>query len=104
VKTDRYEKLKCALAGSFVGLAVLAILLVAWGWVGFATRVWVDGCPDVVAAYACPKWWEDIFLFVLPPTLFAVSICSGFLAQRSMFGWPNHSFEADGSAAAQLKR
>jgi hypothetical protein len=104
VRTDRYTKFKSALAGSFVGLAALAILLVAWGGVGFATGVWVDGCPDVVAAYACPKWWEDIFLFALPPILFAVSICSGLWARRSMFGQPNHSFEADGCAAAQLKR
>ncbi len=86
--TDRYGKFTCNIAGFFAGLAALAILLVAWGWGGFATGVWVDGCPDVVAAYACPKWWEDIFLFALPPVLVGISIFSGLWVRRSMFVCP----------------
>jgi hypothetical protein len=75
------------LIGITTSIVLLLISFVVWGEIGFATEVWVDGCPDIVAAHIeaygpSPKWWEIIFLFVIPPIFISLSICCGMLARR----------------------
>ena len=81
------RKMISAIGGTAVAIVSAAALAVAWLSIGFKTDVWIDGCPDVVAAHIeaygpCPMWWERTFLFLLPLILLLVSVLSGLRAYR----------------------
>ena len=89
---------KVFLVGSSATLGLLAALSVAWGYLGFNTGIWIDGCPDVVAAYteshgALQDWWRDIFFYVLPPALSASSAYIGLMSYKLAAKRPNKSFK-----------
>jgi hypothetical protein len=72
-------------------LIAMAVSVVAWGLLGATTGIWIDGCPDVVAAYvethgACPPWWRDIYLIALPPVLLGLSVYIGLWTTRMVSG------------------
>lgn len=78
------HSIKSILAGFTVSFIMLAILFPVWGYIGFATGVWVDGCPDIVAAHEpSPLWWEITFQYVIPTISILISTYCGFrVSQR----------------------
>jgi hypothetical protein len=46
-----HSGVKGIIIGFAVGSVMLVSLLTMWYLGGFATGVWIDGCPDVVAAH-----------------------------------------------------
>lgn len=59
--------IKAALVGACAASMALSAFFTGWGSLGIETGVWIDGCPDVVAAYAethgaCPVWWKDVYI------------------------------------------
>ncbi len=83
---SRYSVMS-VLVGLIAGIVLLVIFFGVWGASGFATGVWVDGCPDIVAAHIeaygpCPTWWRITFLFVIPPIFIFLSIYCGLRVHR----------------------
>ena len=79
------------LIGITTSIVLLLIFFVVWGEIGFATEVWVDGCPDIAAAHIeaygpSPKWWGIIFLFIIPPVFILLSIYCGLRVRRFILG------------------
>lgn len=78
-----------SITGVFVGFIASLITLVTlfglWAVGGFATDIWVDGCPDVVAAHKpSPWWWEKLYVYVIPLILLSLSVYLGVRVNRMM--------------------
>ena len=96
--------LKVALISLLVVLMGLAVLLVGWGFLGVKTGIWIDGCPDVVAAYiethgAAPLWWKELYLWAVPPALCLVAFFVGQRTYRFLSARPNSSSKRTGGKA-----
>ena len=75
------------LLGLMTGAITFVVLFIAWGYLGFRTGVWIDGCPDIVAAHEpVPIWWEISFSYVIPPIMFLVAVYAGIRTSKRKQG------------------